>query len=107
MSTSEETINEGTDGPDTQRASALRQARDDAQPRSDQEAAALIRVALDTFDDVRRLLQALAPSEIEAAMLRVYLGRAGNEGVALCWQLYASRHRVLAELFASQHSDFA
>jgi hypothetical protein len=107
MSASEETINEGIDAPDTERVSAVHQARAGGQPSHDQQAAALIRLALDTLDDVRRLLQALAPAEIETAMTRVYLGNAGNESLAFCWQLYATRHRVLADLFASQHSAFA
>ena len=47
-----------------------------------------------------------APPEIEVAVTRVYLGRAGDESLPLCWKLYATRHRVLADVFASQREAF-
>jgi hypothetical protein len=107
MASSRRTSNDGSDAPDTERVSTVHKEPAVEQPTAEEEASALVRRSLDILEDVYRLLQALSPSEIEAAVTRVYLGRAGEEGAGLCWHLYAKRHRVLVDLFAQQHSAFA
>ena len=58
------------------------------------------------LDAVKQLLEALSPSEIEAATSRVYLGRLDGQ-VEVLWSVYGRHHQVLAGVFTSQHSAFA
>ena len=76
-------------------------------PATDSSPATAVERALDILEDVFRLLHALSPSEIDAEVTRLFLGRAGDEAVGLRWRAYAKRHRVLVDLFATQHSTFA
>jgi hypothetical protein len=105
MSSSEETINEGNECPDTERVSDV-YPRAVRQQSPEEEAVSLVRRAIRTLEDVHRLLEALAPPEIEAAVVRLYMGRVRDDRRAICWKLYATRHRALADLFASQREAF-
>jgi hypothetical protein len=59
------------------------------------------------LEDVLRLLQALSPPEIDAEVTRLFPGGAGDDAASLRWKAYARRHRVLVDLFATQHAPFA
>jgi hypothetical protein len=70
------------------------------------DASLIVRRALEILDAVKPLLEALSPSEIEAATARVYLGRLDGQPEAI-WSVYGRRHQALVAVFASQHSAFA
>jgi hypothetical protein len=105
MSTSERTINEGIEGPDTARVIDVH-ARAIGPQGPEEEAVGVVRRAIGMLDEMHRLLQALAPPEIEAAVARVYVGRVSDDRRAICWKLYATRYRMLADLFASRREAF-
>jgi hypothetical protein len=99
--------NDALEGPDTRRISAPHEARGGEPATVSDEGAALLRRALDVLEDVSRLLHALSPSEIEAEVTRLFLGRVGDDDAASRWRAYSKRHRVLKDLFATVHSEFA
>jgi predicted component of type VI protein secretion system len=67
------------------------------------DASALVRRATDVLAAVRHLLDALSPAEIEATAARANLG---TDAHAVYWRLFCARHRVLAEVFDTQHAMF-
>jgi hypothetical protein len=71
------------------------------------EPSLMLRRALAMLDAVGHLLQALSPAEIQAAAERVYLGRLSKDHAAIYWKIYGGRHRVLTEVFATQHAALA
>lgn len=76
-------------------------------PRGDEPSAILCR-AMDILSGVRRLLKALSPEEVQAMAARVHLGvERQDDAHAVYWKVYAARHRVFVEVFATQHADLA
>lgn len=76
-------------------------------PAGDEPSAILCR-AMDILSGVSRLLEALSPDDVQAMAARVHLGVEGQgDAHAVYWKVYAARHRVLVEVFASQHAELA
>jgi hypothetical protein len=55
---------------------------------------------------VDQLLRALSPMEVQAAVERHYVGRLVQDPGEVYWHVYGERHRVLADVFATQRSNF-
>lgn len=66
---------------------------------------AVLERSLEMLEAVRALLQALSPGEIQTAAQRAHLERLGDVD-AVCWKLYSDRHRILSDVFATQHAMY-
>jgi len=76
-------------------------------PPGDEPSAILCR-AMDILSGVSRLLEALSPDDVQAMAARVHLGVEGQDDAhAVYWKVYAARHRVLVEVFSTQHAELA
>jgi hypothetical protein len=74
-------------------------------PLSSRETDALLRYALDMFDEIASLLEALAPIEIHRAAAN--MSRKGVSYEHAFWGIYERRHRVFTAAFGQQRSAFA
>jgi hypothetical protein len=73
---------------------------------SPDESLAIVTGALDMLEAVGHLLDALSPAEVQATAERAHLGRL-SDAHAGYWRVFSARHRVLADVFATQRSTFA
>lgn len=70
------------------------------------EPSAILGRAMDILLGVRRLLEALSPDDVQAMATRLHLGVEGQDDAhAIYWKVYAARHRVLVEVFSTQHAE--
>jgi hypothetical protein len=77
-------------------------------PPGGDERSAIVGRALDILAGVSRLLEALSPADVEAMAARVHLGvERQDDRHAVFWKVYAARHRVLVDVFLTQHAEFA
>jgi hypothetical protein len=74
-------------------------------PTNDVDSVTLLRAALEILDVVRRMLEALSPTEIELTLRCEHRGATKNE-LAFFLGEYERRHRVFALTFELQHSLF-
>ena len=64
--------------------------------------------ALDILSGVSRLLEALSPADVEAMAGRLHLRLEHQaDRHAFLWKVYAARHRVLLDIFATQRAELA
>ena len=81
--------------------------RASAPPQGD-EPLALLRRAMHILSGVSRLLEALAPDDIQAMATRIHRGvEQQSDAHAVYWKVYAARHRVLVQVFSTQHAELA
>lgn len=74
-------------------------------PPGDEPLAVLGR-AMEVLSSVTRLLEALSPADVEATAARTYLGiERQDDRHAVFWNVYAARHRVLMDVFATQRAE--
>src|SRR5579859_650656 len=79
--------------------------RASAVPPGDEPLAVLGR-AMEVLSGVTRLLEALSPAEVEATAARTHFRiEETNDRHAVFWRVYAARHRVLMDVFATQRAE--
>jgi predicted component of type VI protein secretion system len=81
--------------------------RASATPQGD-EPLAILRRAMHILTGVSRLLEALSPDDIQAMATRLHRGvERQQDAHAVYWRVYEARHRVLMEVFSTQHAELA
>lgn len=74
-------------------------------PPGDEPSAVLGR-AMEILSGVNRLLEALSPADVEATAARIHFGvERQDDRHAVFWKVYVARHRVLMDVFATQHAE--
>jgi hypothetical protein len=71
-----------------------------------EDVSAILGRAMDILAEVHRLLEALAPDDVEVTAARMHIGLEQREDrLAVLWKVYVARHRVLMDVFTRQYAE--